>query len=120
MIKTIMQHNHFIKLSSLVIGYCAWLFIAQHQHITRTQQAPLCFYQADTNYSITAPENIKVVLSGPRDEIYRFNSTLHIDTSSYQEGSHLVELTKENLFLPDNIKLLNLIPSHVSINVSKT
>lgn len=120
MIKTILQHNHVIKLSSLVIGYCVWLFIAQHQHITLTQQTPLCFYQTDANYTITAPEHVKVVLSGPRDEIYRFNSTLHIDASSYQEGSHLVELTKENLFLPNNIKLLNLIPSHVSIKVSKT
>lgn len=119
MIKTILQHNHFIKISSCIIGYCLWFFIAQHQSITLTQQAPLCFYQHNSNYTIQAPDSIKVVVSGPRQEVYRLNNALHIDASSYKEGSYLIELTKENLFLPDTIKLLELIPSHVSIEVHK-
>jgi len=114
-------HPHFTKLASIFIGYMLWAFIAQFQSTTNMQTIPLCFYQSDEQRTIIAPDSVIISISGQRKDIYNFNaseSAMHIDLSAYENGSHRIQLTKENLFLPDTLKLIHLVPAHISIKIS--
>ena len=122
MIKQITLHHNFIKLASCVIGYSLWVFLAQHQNITVTQTIPLCFFHTNETYLISAPESVTISVSGKRKDIYRYNpeeNAFHINASRFTEGKHHIQLTNENLFLPDSIKLVQLIPSSITLNVTK-
>ncbi|MCX5924095.1 MAG: hypothetical protein NTZ68_01570 [Candidatus Dependentiae bacterium] len=100
-----------------------WFFVSQYQWTTIDQNVPLCFYQNQDQSSrtILAPDNVMIKISGPRKEIYQFDplqSAVHIDASSFDDGNHEIQLSRENLFLPDSVKLVQLIPSHISIQIS--
>lgn len=123
MIKNILLHHNFIKLAACVIGYSLWAFIVQYQTLTVNKQIPLCFYQTDAKQQISAPDHVKVMISGKRKDLYHYNpenSALHLDASGYKVGSHQVQLTAENLFLPDSLKLVQLIPSDIALEVTKS
>jgi hypothetical protein len=127
-------HPHFTKISSVCIGYMLWAFIAQFQWTTTIQKVPLCFYQNNeqtiekqvqgqtmNDRAILAPDFVMISVYGQRKDIYFFNaseSALHIDLSSYSNGTHEIQLSKENLFLPDTLKLIHLVPAHISIKIS--
>ena len=48
-----------------------------------------------------------------------YQSAIHLDASTLDLGNNHVMLIKENLFLPDEINLVNLIPSHLQIQLQK-
>lgn len=122
MIKGILLHHNFIKISSCLIGYTLWIFLAQYQTITISQQVPVCFYQVTSNFTITAPDFVNVSFSGKRKHVYLWNqqnTVIHLDASSYTEGKHFIQLTRENVFLPDHIKLESLTPNYIEIIFNK-
>ena len=116
----IIQHRHTTKFFSLFLGYFLWFCIAQYQTITQTYQTPIYFYDAD-NKKISSPENIQITVQGPRKEMYRFHNSNHatvqIDGTKLSEGKQEIMINKENLFLPDGLKLIDLVPSHINIKV---
>ena len=112
----------FIKINACIIGYGIWIMISQHQIITSNVQVPLCFYKTIENHTIIAPDTVNIVISAPRKILQKFdafNSAVHINASILDLGNNHVMLIKENLFLPDEIKLLNLIPSQIQIQLQK-
>jgi len=117
-----MLSRHFIKINACIVGYGIWIIFSQYQIISHTMQIPLCFYKVDDNQIIIAPDNIIIDISAPRKILQKFdayNSAIHIDASTLDLGNNHVMLVKENLFLPDEINLINLIPSHVQIQLQK-
>ena len=122
MIQGIISHNNFIKIISFIIGYLFWSFIAQYQNITITESVPVCFYQTDENISISGPDYVNISLLGKRKDLYLFNakdSAIHIDSTQYnKQGKNLIKLSRESLFLPDNIFLVELSPSSIIIEIS--
>lgn len=112
----------FIKINSCIIGYGIWIIFSQYQIITHTIQVPVCFYKTVENQKIIAPDTIEIMVSAPRKILQKFdahNSAIHIDASILDIGNNHVMLVKENLFLPDEINLLNLIPSHIQIQLQE-
>lgn len=70
--------------------------------------------------SIIAPTQATITITGSRSDVSIFNpseNAIHVDTSNYQPGKHNLQLSRENLFLPDSLKLVQLIPSNISINI---
>ena len=121
MIKGIILHNNFIKIISCIIGYCIWAFISQYQSITIPQYIPICFYQTTDDLTIHGPDSINISLSGKRKHLYLFeeqNSAVHIDASQYKQGKYLIKLSRESLFLPDNIFLEELKPSKIIVEIT--
>ena len=113
----------FIKINACIIGYGVWIMFSQHQIITSTIQVPLCFYKTADNHKIIAPDTIDIIISAPRKALQKFdayNSAIHLDASILDLGNNHVMLIKENLFLPDEINLINLMPSHIQIQLQKT
>lgn len=115
----LIQHRHATKLFSILLGYSLWFCIAQYQTVCKNYTAPIFFY--DTDQPIHhKQETVSITLQGSRKDMHTFNpehATLHIDGSKLREGSQEVMLSKENLFLPDTINLIDLTPSHISIQV---
>ena len=110
----------FIKINSCLIGYGLWIMLSQHQIITRTIQIPVCFYKTAGSQKIIAPETIQATIQSHKKNLQNFdvyNSALHIDASFLKIGNNQILLKKENLFLPDEIKLVNLLPSSLQIQL---
>lgn len=113
----------FIKINACLIGYGLWILLSQHHMITTTVQAPVCFYKTSDDATIIAQDTIDIVITGSKKSLQRFdayNSAIHIDASNFQPGNNSILLEKENLFLPDEISLVNLIPSSLQIKLQKT
>jgi hypothetical protein len=113
----LIQHPHITKIIALILGYCAWFAIAQYENIQATYQVPIYFYDTQ-NQVKSSHTSVTLIVSGKRSIVHELDSnppSIHIDASSFTAGQHEINLNSQNLFLPDNIKLVNLIPSHISI-----
>jgi len=115
--------RHFIKINACLLGYGLWALLSQHQIITTTIKTPLCFYKTPKNAIINAPDTVDLIVSAPKKILQKFDvyqSAIHLDASNFQSGENHILLQKENLFLPDEINLINLIPSSIQIQLQKT
>jgi hypothetical protein len=68
-----------------------------------------------------APENIDVTFKGKRADIYALDKealAAHINISKLLPGTHGISLTKQHLFLPENITLVHYKPSNLTITIS--
>ncbi len=113
----------FIKINACLLGYGLWVLLSQHQIITTTIQAPVCFYKISDDTTIIAPDTINLTIRASKKVLQRFdayNSAIHLDASNLELGNNYILLEKENLFLPDEINLVNLIPSSLQIQLQKT
>lgn len=113
----------FIKINACLIGYGLWILFSQHQIITTRVQAPVCFYQTSDDTTIIAPDTIDLIITASKKTLQRFdayNSAIHLDASNFRSGNNHILLQKENLFLPDEINLVSLIPSSIQIQLQKT
>lgn len=113
----------FIKINACLIGYGLWMLFSQHQIITNKFQAPLCFFKVAENSTVIAPDTIDIIVTGSKKTLQKFdvyNSAIHLDASNFEEGNNHILLQKENLFLPDEINLVSLIPSTIQIQLQKT
>jgi hypothetical protein len=119
-LSALIQHPHITKICSIILAYSIWFCVAQHQLISQTYQAPIYFYDATTK-KIHAPDFVQITLQGSRKELYSFkahHASIHLDGSKLIDGNQEIILTRENLFLPDTLKLVDLLPSHISIQVN--
>ena len=115
----LLLHPNFTKLAALVLGYCIWFFASTQQWVVREYTVPLCFYQTDQRV-IQAPESVTLKISGPRSEMFHLNHldlAMHVDATGYSDGDHEILLNGSNLFLPETLKLVELIPSCISFNI---
>jgi len=118
----LLRSRHFIKINACFIGYGIWLLMSQNQVITHTIISSVCFYHMPENYTIVAPETITLTVAGPKRILHQFdvyNHAIHLDATNFTEGKNFIQLQKENLFLPDPINLLNLVPSSLQITLQK-
>ena len=115
----LIAHPNFTKLTALILGYSIWFFGASFQWVEREYTVPICFYQTQGR-SVQAPESVVVKISGPRKEMFHLNPTelaIHIDLTNYADGDHEILLNTVNLFLPETLKLVELIPSFISFKI---
>lgn len=115
-------HPNFTKITALLLGYTIWLFGSNYQWITQRYTIPICFSQ-ENERTIQAPESVSIKISGPRNQMHHLNHTdlaVHIDTSSLKDGNHEIMLSSSNLFLPETLKLVELIPATISCNIQST
>jgi hypothetical protein len=116
----LIQHPHITKICSIILAYSIWFCVAQHQIISQSYKASIFFYDT-ANKQFQAPDAVQITLQGSRKELYNFkehHATIHLDGSKLHTGEQEIILTRENLFLPDTLKLVDLVPSHISIQVN--
>ena len=77
----------------------------------------------NTDRKIQAPEFALIKIVGPRNQMHHLKLSelaLHVDVSDFKDGDHEIILNSSNLFLPETLKLVELIPAAISCNISTT
>ncbi len=118
----LLRSRPFIKINACLIGYGLWILLSQHQIITTKVSVPLCFFKVAQDATLIAPDTIDLIVMASKKTLQKFdvyNSAVHLDASDFESGSNLVLLQKENLFLPDEINLVSLVPSSLQIQLQK-
>ncbi len=111
--------NFNLKLLSLVIGYGLWHITSQSLVIEHTYTVPVAFYNAQ-HKTIQSPEQITITLKGKRKTLRMLaqNLAFHIDASTITPDQTTIAVTKEHLFLPDNVSLVHYTPTDSLIHVA--
>ena len=117
----ILLSKQMLKVHALVLGFLVWYIISQNHIESISKTVPLCFYNQPKNTQLDAPETIKITGYGPKSHLnqcFHSDYAVHVNLQSYQLGSHEIEISHENLFLPTTIKLLQLKPSILQIKIT--
>ncbi len=117
-----LKSNLTLKISSSIFGFLMWCMLGHHHTITRVLLVPVCFYNINNKYTITAPETISITLAGKRTDIYWFDTSLvciHIDAQPLKKGHTMIPITADKLFLPETLKLVDYSPSALAVTVEE-
>ena len=119
----VILNNRLLPINACIGGYIIWLMIGMQQPTTMHVQPQLCFYNTSEKYAVKAPEFIDIWIQSSRKTLHSIdarNTTAHIDLHDFTEGDHIISLKKKNLFLPNNVNLLQLKPSEFTITLTPT
>ncbi len=121
-IKKTYLNNLALKCLALIFGYGLWHCTSTHQKISITRAIPLCFYNTSAHQIISAPETIAITCYGTRKDLFKtiFDSALHYDAQTLHEGTQIVSIPKEQIFLPESVRLIHYKPIEITIVVSET
>ena len=116
--------NSLLKIVALLFGYAFWLILAQDQLIQITPIIPLSFYTPENNFKISAPHELTIGITGKRLDLQKLNLHnigAHIDLSDLTKaGTYQLQVTTENIFLPNYVKLLYYHPVMINLELSES
>ena len=121
--KKIVWHNAPLKVISFILGYTFWYIFSNAHMTTSWITIPLYFYNIPSHKKIIAPENLLVKVAGKRSELRCLdikNFAAHIDAQKFLDGPNRITISDENLFLPENIKLIHYCPSNLSAELEQS
>lgn len=120
--RTLLNKN-FLRISSLLIGFLLWSIMSTLHHSKITVRVPVCFYN---NENVTelwdAPESLIVTLKGNKSDLRAINVAelaVHIDAKKLTNQKNNLNITNQNLFLPEQVKLVNYSPMNFSVEKYK-
>jgi hypothetical protein len=114
------KKKNLLKFIALLSGYILWRVISNYHITSMTFMVPLSFYNIAT-YKITAPETVSVTLKGHKKSFIQLAETLaiHINIAMLHEGDNEIRVSNQNLFLPNEIKLVKWSPHYFTITLTK-
>ena len=119
----IITSKYNLAISSTIIGICFWYFLSSMRPIEIHVKVPLSFYGENSeNCLLETLETINVYLKGLKRDFYNLqfkNLAIHINSDALHAGENNISITSENLFLPEEIKLVNYKPSNIVVMVKK-
>jgi hypothetical protein len=121
-LKSVLFNNVQLKLFSLILGYVCWSIISETRTDDVWMDIPVCFYQAENNTQIEAPEMVKVRLTGKRPQLRTLDTNktaVHIDTRNLSDGEQIIALSEHHIMVPDNVQVTGWAPTHMNIKVKK-
>ena len=121
-IQSIILSRPMLKVHAVILGFSIWFIISQSHIVSTTRTVPLSFYHQRKNRQIYAPEAISITAFGPKghlNQLFHSEYAVHINLNSYKPGTHKIELSQEDLFLPQTVKLLQLNPSIIQIKIAE-
>ena len=119
----VILNTRLLPINACIGGYIIWLMIGMQQPTTMHIQSPVCFYEIPENFDVKAPEFIDLWIQSSRKTLHSIdarNTTAHINLHNFGSGAHIVRINKKNLFLPNNVKLVQLNPSEFTITLTPT
>lgn len=108
-----LQSPIILKFSALIIGIGLWSLISASHETTLELTVPLCFYNVSDNYTIEAPENIKITLKGTRTRLKILAAeppVVLLNAGKLKNDATKIILTSDELYLPPDIKLVHYHP----------
>ena len=121
-LKAILANNYLLKVAALIFGYSFWLILAQNQSLQISHKIPLSFYLPQNDLKINAPANIEINLLGKRHDLQKIDLAslgVHIDVSHIlQTGIYPIQINPNQIFLPNNVKLLYYTPVIINLEIN--
>lgn len=112
--------NIIHRLCAICVGICLWYVVSESRDDTLTLKIPLCFYPSESATTIEAPETVSVTLRGKRSELKQLEHkhlAAHVDVRSLDPKKPWISIEAKHLFLPDNVKMVNSMPSPVPVHI---
>lgn len=113
--------NHTLKALSIIFGYTLWLIFAQANRINISYDIPIAFYGLSESLSVDSQDTVFAHITGKRSDLSKINISqpaVHIDLSYIKDpGNYEINLSENQFFLRNEIKLLNYFPSKLIIRV---
>lgn len=123
LVKNTLRTNLSLKTASLIFGFFCWFIFSSTEHSSLTLTVPLCFFGDEEQKKISCPfDTIEVSVAGKRADLYALDRgavALHVDLDELDPGDHLLEVTREKLFLPASLKVVHLSPSNPVVTISE-
>ena len=114
--------NWRTKLTALAMVTVAWVILASQQEaeITITTPVQLINLPADLILGQGSTSTVDLSVSGRRSTIRDLRDQdvqVSVDLSGITEGRHLIKLTAKNIFLPFGVKIDQVAPQKIMINL---
>lgn len=118
-LKKIITNKFNIKVSAFILGFSFWYMVSQSRPLEISYTVPLIFYGTNTE-QLQAAETVTICLKGNKNDFYNLDLkelAIHINADQLKKGKNFIQVTNENLFLPQAIKLVHCTPSNVVVVV---
>lgn len=114
-----------LRLAALGLALVLWFVLSFERRETRSErllQASITYMRGDEMVIVDPPQTVDVTLSGPRETINRINPfdvSVQVDMRQAEPGTHEVNLSAENVSLPQGLRVERLQPSSVEVTVDR-
>ena len=113
----LLANKWMIKCASIIMGYIVWFNLGAYSNITQSIVMPICLYNAhDAAYEVV-PDNVRVVVEGPRHAIRALSSDDYgIFINAHEMKKDLpISLKRSHLFLPTSINVVSFSPQKIQL-----
>jgi uncharacterized protein (TIGR00159 family) len=113
-------------LVSMALAVFLWstLIIAQSEILERIVSVPIGYSASPPNLTLVGDRQreVRLHLAGPKSELDAINLaqlSAKIDLSRTEAGKQTFPITAENIKLPEDVRLLEVVPSSIELNLAE-
>lgn len=114
-----------LRVLALGLALLLWFVLSFERRETRSEkqvQASITYMRGDEMVILNPRQSVDLTLSGPRETINRvnpFDVSVQVDLREAETGTHAVNLTAENVSLPQGLRVDSIQPSSVDVTVDR-
>jgi uncharacterized protein (TIGR00159 family) len=121
-LKMVIVKNWEAKLGALAMVSMAWLILASQQEVKISITAPVKHVNIPSELVLGkhSAKSVNLALSGSRNSIKSLKDQglrVYVDLDNLSSGTHQIRLSAKNIDLPLGVKVDNVIPKNVRINL---
>jgi uncharacterized protein (TIGR00159 family) len=121
-LKMVIVKNWEAKLGALAMVSMAWLILASQQEVKISITAPVKHVNIPSELVLGkhSAKSVNLALSGSRNSIKPIKDQgirVYVDLDNLSSGTHQIRLSAKNIDLPLGVKVDNVIPKNVRINL---
>lgn len=114
-----------LRVLALALALLLWFVLSFERRETRSErqvQASITYMRGDDMVLLNPRQSVDLTLSGPRETINRvnpFDVSVQVDLRQAEPGTQAVNLTAENVSLPQGLRVDSIQPSSVDVTVDR-
>lgn len=114
-----------LRVLALGLALLLWFVLSFERRETRSEkqvQASITYMRGDDMVILNPRQSVDLTLSGPRETINRvnpFDVSVQVDLRQAEPATHAVNLTAENVSLPQGLRVDSIQPSSVEVTVDR-
>lgn len=114
-----------LRVLALFLALLLWFVLSFERRETRSEkqvQAAITYMRGDDMVILNPRQTVDITLSGPRETINRvnpFDVSVQVDLRQAEPGTHVVNLSAENVSLPQGLRVDSIQPSSVEVTVDR-
>ena len=121
LLKRAFVQNAGLKLISLVLAIALWRVVSRDQAAEMELRVPIVFRNFPQNLEIDSANytEAQIRVRGPGRLIHRLSATdvhAEIDLAAVRPGSRTFDLTANNVHVPDDVEVVQIIPSQFQLS----